>query len=170
MRHLLSFPALLLILNGFSTMAPGQTGATTTLTASPATITVGSSVGLAATVQPNSAPGAGKTVPRPSGTITFLDGGASLNSAPIALAPNGIASATFPQTFGTPDPSLTAGRGEVVGDLNGDGVQDLLIYSLQPRILFADFHQQRERRLQRQRSADVQLYLPRWSTIRSSSM
>jgi Bacterial Ig-like domain (group 3)/FG-GAP-like repeat len=125
MRHLLSFPALLLLLNGFSSMATGQTGATTTLIASPTTITVGSSVGLAATVQPNAAPGAGKTVPRPSGTITFLDGSTSLSSAPIALAPNGIASATFPQTFGTPDPSLTS---ELVGDLNGDGVQDLLIY------------------------------------------
>jgi hypothetical protein len=43
------------------------------------------------------------------------------------LAPNGFASATFPQTFGTPDPSLTV-TGELVGDLNGDGVQDLLIY------------------------------------------
>jgi hypothetical protein len=51
----------------------------------------------------------GKTVPRPGGTITFLDGSTSLSSAPIALVPNGIASATFPQTFGTPDPSLTAG-------------------------------------------------------------
>jgi hypothetical protein len=128
MRHLLSFPALLLILNGFSTTATGQTGAMTTLTASPATITVGSSVGLAATVQPNSAPSAGKTIPRPTGTVTFLDGSASLSSPPIALAPNGIASATFAQTFGTPDPSLAAG-GELVGDLNGDGVQDLLIYT-----------------------------------------
>jgi FG-GAP-like repeat len=127
MRRLLCFPALLLILNGFSTTATGQTGATTTLTATPATITVGSSVGLATTVQPNSAPGAGKTIPRPTGTVTFLDGSASLSSAPIALAPNGIASATFAQTFGTPDPSLTAG-GELIGDLNGDGVQDLLIY------------------------------------------
>ena len=125
MRHLLSFPALMLMLNVFPGVATGQTAATTTLAANPTTITVGSSVGLAATVQPNSAPGAGKTVPRPSGTITFLDGSTSLSSAPIALAPNGIASATFPQTFGTPDPSLT---GELVGDLNGDGVQDLLIY------------------------------------------
>jgi hypothetical protein len=50
-----------------------------------------------------------------------------LSSTPIALAPNSYASATFPQTFGTPDPTLTVG-GELVGDLNGDGVQDLLIY------------------------------------------
>ena len=91
MRHLLSFPVLLSVLNVFPGMATGQTGATTTLTPSPATITVGSSVALAATVQPNSAPGAGKPIPRPSGTITFLDGSTPWSSAPIVLAPNGIA-------------------------------------------------------------------------------
>lgn len=59
-----------------------------------------------------------------------------MSSAPIALAPNGIANATFSQTFGTPDPSLTA---ELVGDLNGDGVQDLLIYSSATSLSFETF-------------------------------
>ena len=107
MRRLVLLPAFLLALNVLSGLAAGQTAAATTVTANPGTITVGSAVGLTATVQPSAAPGGGKSNPRPTGTITFLDGTTPLSSAPIALAPNGLASATFPQTFGTPDPTLT---------------------------------------------------------------
>src|ERR1700677_3032572 len=80
MRHLLSFPVLLSVLNVFPCMATGQTGATTTLTPSPATITVGSSVALAATVQPNNvALSPGHAFTKLSGTITFLDGSTPLD-------------------------------------------------------------------------------------------
>ncbi len=68
MHRLRLFPVLLLIVFGFSSLAPAQNGATTSVTANPATITVGSSVGLTATVQPAS------MTTRPTGTITFLDG------------------------------------------------------------------------------------------------
>jgi Bacterial Ig-like domain (group 3)/FG-GAP-like repeat len=133
-RNLLIFPAFLLTLSALSGFAAGQTVATTTVTANPGTITAGSAVALTATVRANAAPGSGKTIPKPTGTITFLDGSTPLTGGTIALTPNGFASATFPQTFGTPDPALTAQAtvvyaGELVGDLNGDGVQDLLIYS-----------------------------------------
>ncbi len=128
MARLLLFPAFLLTLSALPGLAAGQTVATTTVTANPSTVTAGSAVGLTATVQPSAAPGGGKTIPKPTGTITFLDGTTPLSSAPIALAPNSYTSATFPQTFGAPDPSLTV-SGELVGDLNGDGVQDLLISS-----------------------------------------
>jgi hypothetical protein len=127
MRRFIVFSALLLTTSGLSNLATGQNAVTTGLTANPATITVGSRVGLTATVQPDKASITGKTIARPSGSITFLDGSTPLSSSAIALTPNSYASATFPQTFGTPDPGLTVG-GELVGDLNGDGVQDLLIY------------------------------------------
>jgi Bacterial Ig-like domain (group 3)/FG-GAP-like repeat/Abnormal spindle-like microcephaly-assoc'd, ASPM-SPD-2-Hydin len=126
-RRLLFVPAFLLMLNALSGLAAGQTVATTTVTANPVTTTAGSAVGLTATVQPSTTPAGEITISRPTGTITFLDGSTPLSSAPITVAPNSYTSATFPQTFGTPDPTLTV-EGEVVGDLNGDGVQDLLIY------------------------------------------
>jgi hypothetical protein len=137
-RHLLFVPAFLLTLNALSALAAGQTAATTTVTANPGTVAAGSAVGITATVQPSVAPGGGKTIPEPSGTIILLDSATPLSSAPIALTPNGLASATFSQTFGTPDPTFTPQpnienkglyTGELLGDLNGDGVPDLLIYN-----------------------------------------
>jgi hypothetical protein len=138
LRRLPLFSAWLLALNLSANLAPAQNGATTTVTANPATITVGSSAGLAATVQPNNVSGVAKTITRPTGTITFLDGSTPLNTPPIALAPNRFSTATFQQTFGTIDPTLTGQvfsnvNGELVGDLNGDGVQDLFIYAYLPQ-------------------------------------
>jgi hypothetical protein len=135
MRGSFSLPALLLAFISFPGMSAGQSGtgtATTTVTANPSTITVGGTVALTATVQPTS------ITTRPTGTITFLDGTTPLSGSPVALTPKGFASATFPQTFGTPDPTFTPQpnienkglyTGELVGDLNGDGAPDLLIYS-----------------------------------------
>jgi hypothetical protein len=100
MRRLFLFSALLFTLSTFSSLATAQETATTTVTANPATITVGGTVGLSATVQPNAGSSSGKTIARPTGTITFLDGSTPLSSAPIALAPNSYVSATFPQSFG----------------------------------------------------------------------
>jgi Bacterial Ig-like domain (group 3)/FG-GAP-like repeat/FG-GAP repeat len=133
-RNLLILPAFLLTVNGLSGLAAGQSTATTIVTANPGTIAAGSAAAITATVQPSTAPAGGKTIPKPTGTVTFLDGTTPLTGGTITLAPNGLASATFPQTFGTPDPTLTAQAtitytGELVGDLNGDGVQDLLIYN-----------------------------------------
>jgi Bacterial Ig-like domain (group 3)/FG-GAP-like repeat len=123
-----------------SSLATGQNPVTTSIAATPTTVNAGTSVGFTATVQPSTAPAGGKQLLRPTGTITLLDGTTPLNGALIALVPNGLTSAMFPQTFGTPDPTLTPitpdgltstnYQDEFSGDLNGDGVQDILIYSL----------------------------------------
>ncbi len=83
-------------------------------------------VSLTGTVQPDTA---GNTR-HPSGTVTFLDGTTVLNANGAALAANpNLLSQTFAQVFGAPDPQM-AGifGGELVGDFDGDGKDDLLLY------------------------------------------
>jgi hypothetical protein len=84
------------------------------------------SVSLTGTVQPETA-GNNR---HPSGTVTFLDGTTVLNANGAALAANpNLLSQTFAQVFGAPDPQM-AGifGGELVGDFDGDGKDDLLLY------------------------------------------
>lgn len=130
MRRLLLFLALLI---SFSSLAAAQNGATTTVTANPATITVGGSVGLSATVQPNKiSVNPGHAFTKPTGTITFLDGSVPLDSTPVSVTPGTFASATFQEEFGTLDTTLTNPNTfspALTGDLNGDGIPDLLVYS-----------------------------------------
>jgi hypothetical protein len=132
MRRVFLFPVLLLMVSAFSGLADAQSGshtATTTVTANPATTAVGGAVALNATIQPNGV--MGQSISRATGTITFLDGSTPLST--VALTPNGFASATFQQEFGTPDAMLTTPSiftpQEITGDLNGDGTPDLLVYN-----------------------------------------
>jgi hypothetical protein len=83
-------------------------------------------VSLTGTVQPEM-PG---SVPHPSGTVTFLDGTTVLSGSGIALAANpSPLSQTFAQVFGTPDPQMVGlFEGELAGDFDGDGKDDLLLY------------------------------------------
>jgi hypothetical protein len=135
MLSLLHLFALFLASASFPGLAVGQNGtesATATLTVNPTTITVSGSVGLTATVQPNNVDiKPGQPFVKPTGTITFLDGSTPLNATPIALSTTPIASATFQQIFGTPDPAVAQQntQGALAGDLNGDGIQDLLLYT-----------------------------------------
>jgi hypothetical protein len=132
LRQLFGLPATAFVLIALTNLADGQTpaqAASTTLTANPATVTVGASVTLNATVQPDNVqltPGAPYS--KPSGTITFLDGSAPLNATPLALTQNIFASQTFQQLFGPPSVVLTQRNvgGELTGDLNGDGIPTYL--------------------------------------------
>jgi hypothetical protein len=81
---------------------------TTTLAASPASATVGSSVALTATITPASG-----SIGLPTGTVTFLDGTATLGTA--ALTP-GTASATATYTTS----SLAAGPHSITAVYAGD--------------------------------------------------
>ncbi len=130
MRRRLHFLALLI---SFSSLAVAQNGGKTAVTANPATITVGGSVGLSATVQPNKVSvNPGHAFPKPTGTITFLDGSLPLDRTPVPVTPDTFASATFQEEFGTLDTTLMNPNiisPALTGDLNGDGIPDLLVYS-----------------------------------------
>jgi hypothetical protein len=56
MRRLLLSSALLLLSSALFCVAIAQNGATTTVTANPATVAVGGSVSLTATIQPDNGP------------------------------------------------------------------------------------------------------------------
>jgi hypothetical protein len=102
------------------------------VTLSPAANPTASGVSLTGTVQPV-APSRPTALPRPGGTLTFIDGGAALNPGGTALTAGAAYTfATFEQTFGMSDAiqvNPLASWGDIAGDFNGDGTPDLLICS-----------------------------------------
>jgi FG-GAP repeat len=119
------FVAVLPILTFFSVLAHAQ--GTTPSTTDLLGITPGAQTTFGVSVR------AGTSVPppfpRPTGTVALYNGTAAIGS-PAALSPNtGFTSASFAQTFGTPDPLVAASAGGAVwGDFNEDGHPDLLVY------------------------------------------
>jgi hypothetical protein len=85
-------------------------------------------VGLTLSGSVKGVPVEGTTVaPAPLGTLTFFDGGTALNPAGASLSSGpGFVASTFAQTFGMTTPWT---RG-VLGDFNGDGRPDLVLYGV----------------------------------------
>jgi hypothetical protein len=124
-----SFVSALLSLACLSTLpalaqAPGTGQADVTLSPQQNPTAVG--LTLSGAVQ--GVPVEGTTVaPAPHGTLTFFDGGTALNPAGASLSSSpGFVASTFAQTFGMTTPWT---RG-VLGDFNGDGRPDLVLYGV----------------------------------------
>jgi hypothetical protein len=80
-------------------------------------------VSLTSTVQQET-PGNG---PYPSGSVVVVDVNTALNTGGVPLKPtSGFVASTFAQTFGT----SASGNRYVLGDFNGDGRPDLLLYGV----------------------------------------
>lgn len=129
MKVALAVAAASLMVPFASASGPGTQKSTVTVTANPLNATAGSTVTISGAVQPASA-AMPQPTPAPTGALTFYDGATPLNSTPTTLViQNKISSATFQQTFGTVDSSISAGTpGELAGDFTGSGQTDLILY------------------------------------------
>ena len=101
------------------------------MTASPSAAPYGTPVDVTAAVSPVGTPasnGSGGVV-LPTGTVQFFDGTTALTTAPTPVtAQAGYTTMPFSKVFGTLDPVFTGVDGQFAADLNGDGVQDLVVY------------------------------------------
>ena len=124
------FAAVLPILT-FSVLALAQgTTPSQTQLLPPASPTAGQ-VGFAVQVRPGSSVQPPFTAP--TGTVTLYSGATAVGQPATLSAESGITSATFAESFGTPDATVAkAASGAVWGDFNEDGLPDLLVYGNSP--------------------------------------
>jgi Bacterial Ig-like domain (group 3)/FG-GAP-like repeat len=123
-----SFVSALLSLACLSTLsALAQAGSTQPdVTLSVAANPTATGVSLTGMVEPPM-PSNPTALPHPGGTLTFFDGGTALNAGGVPLSSTpAFAASTFAQTFGMSAPSSRY----VLGDVNGDGRPDLLLYGV----------------------------------------
>ncbi len=125
-------PAVLSVFSLFALQVGAQTASTTTVLAFPNSTTAGSPVSADGVVGGSPAPfvnPAGAVV-LPTGTLQFYDGTAALGNPAVLTPGSGFLTTPFSKVFGAIDPAFTLIAGTLVGDLNGDGVEDLLIQGI----------------------------------------
>jgi Bacterial Ig-like domain (group 3)/FG-GAP-like repeat/FG-GAP repeat len=124
------FAAVLPILT-FSVLALAQGTTPSQTQLLPSASSTAGQVGFAVHVRP----GASIQPPftAPTGRVTLYNGATAVGQPATLSAESGITSATFAQSFGTPDATVAkAAAGAVWGDFNEDGLPDLLVYGNAP--------------------------------------
>jgi hypothetical protein len=111
----------------FALNTSAQIATTTAVTASPTSGPYGMQTSIVAGVAPTTTT---NVTSLPTGTVQFLDGTNSLSTTPVTLTLGSTFTTTpFNTFFGALDPRFATVTGQLDADLNGDGIQDLLIYA-----------------------------------------
>ncbi len=123
-------PAVFSVFSLLALQVDAQTPSATTVSAVPTSATSGTQISIAGSVAGATAPfvDTSGALVLPTGGLQFLDSTTALGNPVMLTAGSGFSTTAFSKVFGAIDPAFVQVSGQLVGDLNGDGVEDLLIY------------------------------------------